>query len=294
MKRLAMRTLAAACLAVAVGPAFATATSSVFVGNLVITLTDLNLNDGVSPWLSFTPNSVSGLHNEAKGWGDVYESYTRDDYASAPSRDGTLTRQIDTAWSSSSATVNTAANAAGYTAMSAQGTANSGADGYGSYFGQAYNGNGVSEFKLSANTQVTFSVRADMKASTSMGYNLDADMAEYAYARALLNVGGTINGMWQNDAQEHAVLAEYYVKDDNTVSGVSDSWSGLMSVSFSNTASSVADAWLQGVALTQGQSAVWDGVTPVPEPETYAMMLAGLALVGAARRKSGKPGKPRK
>jgi hypothetical protein len=291
MKRLAMHTLAAACLAVAAAPAFATASSSAAMGNLVITLTDLDLNDGISPWLSFTPNSVSGLHNEAKGWGDVYEAYTRDDYASAPSKDGLLSRQIDTAWSTSSGSVNTAANAAGYTSMAAQGAAMSGLDGYGKYFSQAYNGNGVSEFKLSANTQVTFSVVADLKAHTSMGYNLDADMAEYGYARVLFNVGGTINGMWQNDAQERAVLAEYYVNDDNTVSGVSDSWSGLLSVSFANTGSSTADAWLQGVALSEGQSAVWDGVTPVPEPETYAMMLGGLALIGVARRKAGRAGK---
>jgi hypothetical protein len=60
-----------------------------------------------------------------------------------------------------------------------------------------------------------------------------------------------------------------------------------MSVSFSNTGSTAADAWLQGVALSEGQSAIWDGVSPVPEAETYAMMLAGLALIGAARRRKG-------
>jgi hypothetical protein len=292
MKRFALHTLAAACLAVAVGPAFATASSSAVVGNLIITLTDLNLADGIAPSLSFAPNSIPGLHNEAKGWGDVSESYTRDDYASAPSRDGTLSRQLDTAWSTSSGSVTTAANAAGYTAMSAQGSAKSGLDGYGKYFSQSYTGNSVSEFKLSPNTQVTFSIMAELKATTSMGYNLDADMAEYAHARVLLNVGGTIDGQWQNDAAERGVLAEYYVHDDNTVSGVSDSWSGLLSVSFSNIGSTTADAWLQGVALSEGQSAVWDGVSPVPEPETYAMLLAGLALIGVARRRrAGKAGK---
>ena len=290
MKRLAMHVLAAACLAAAVGPACATASSSVAMGKLVITLTDLNLNDGVTPWLSFTPNSVSSVHTDVTGWGDVYESYTRDDYATKPHLDGTVSRQLDTAWSSTSGSVTTAANAAGFTAMSAKGTANSGLDAFGAYFTQAYNGNGSSEFKLSANTQVTFSIMADLKASTSMGYNLDADMAEYGFARVLLNVGGTVDGVWQNDAQERAVLAEYYVNDDNTVSGVSDSWSGMMSASFANTGATVADAFLQGVGIAQGQSAVWDGVTaPVPEPESYAMMLAGLALVGVAgRRKRGK------
>lgn len=291
MKRLAMHALAAACLAAAVGPACATATSSAAMGKLVITLTDLNLNDGISPWLSFTPNSVSSVHNEVTGWGNEYESFKSDDYAPTPHRDGTVARQLDSAWSSASGSVTTAANAAGFTAMSSQGTANSGLDAFGAYFSQAYNGNGSSAFKLSANTQVTFSIMTDLKASTSMGYNLDADMAEYGYARALFNVGGTVDGIWQNDAQERAVLAEYYVNDDNTVSGVSDSWSGLMTVSFANTGAGVADAFLQGVAVTQGQSAIWDGVTPVPEPETYGMMLAGLALIGAARRRnSGKSG----
>ena len=288
MKRLALHTLAAVCLTAAIAPAFATATSSATMGNLIITLTDLNPTDGISPWLSFTPNSVSGLHNEAKGWGDVYESYTRDDYATAPHQNGLLTKQINTAWSTSSASVATAANAAGFTAMSAHGAAQSGTDGYGKYFSQAYNGNGVSSFILSPMTQVTFSVVANVKASTSMGYNLDADMAEYGYARVLLNAGGTVNGQWQNDGQEYAALAEYFVNDDNTVSGVSDSWSGMLTSSFINYGSTVADAWLQGVALSEGQSAVWDGVSPVPEPETYGMMLAGLALIAAARRKAGK------
>ena len=33
-----------------------------------------------------------------------------------------------------------------------------------------------------------------------------------------------------------------------------------------------------------------DGVSPVPEPETYGMMLAGLALIAAVRRKAAKAG----
>jgi hypothetical protein len=40
--------------------------------------------------------------------------------------------------------------------------------------------------------------------------------------------------------------------------------------------------------VSEGQSAIRDGVSPVPELETYGMMLAGLGLVAAIRRKAAK------
>jgi len=279
------KALAAACLAAAVGPAFATATSSALIGNMTITLGDLNPTDSATPWLSFTPSNPATVHNEVKGWGNEYEHYTTDDYVASAKQDGVLSRLRATDWSSAEGSLTTAANAAGYTAMSSQGRADSGLDEFGKYFNIVANGGGGTNFLLSANTSITFSVTADLKAFTSMGYNLDGDMDEFAYARTLLNVGGKVNGMDQFDFQERSVIAQYYVNDDNTVSGVSDSWSGTMSVTFYNFGSTATDVWLQAYAMSEGYSAVWDGVTPVPEPSTYAMLLGGLALLGAARRR---------
>lgn len=285
MKRLAMHTVAAACLAAAVGPAFATASSSALISNMTISLADLNPTDGTTPWLAFAPSTPATVHNEVKGWGDIYEGYKTDDYVASAKQDGLLSRDLATAWSTASGSMTTAANAAGYTAMSSHGTANSGLDEYGSYFNIVANGAGGTNFTLSPMTKITFSVTADLKAFTSMGYNLEGDMDEYAHARTLLNIGGKVNGIDQFDFQERGVLAQYYVNDDNTVSGVSDSWSGTLTVSFYNFGATATDVWLQAYATSEGYSAVWDGVTPVPEPSTYAMLLGGLALLGAARRR---------
>lgn len=289
MKRLAMHTLVAGCLAAAVGQASATAASSAITSNLSITLSDLNPTDSFTPWLTFAPSQPGVVHNEVRGWGDTLEGYGSDDYVSKPKQDGVLTAGLTTDWSSVGGTLSGASNAAGFTAMSSQGIANSGLDGYGSYLNVVANSSGGNNyFTLSPMTKITFSMTADLKAFTSMGYNLDADMGEYAHARTLLNIGGMVNGISQFDAQEQAVWAYYYVNDDNTVSGVSESWSGTLTVSFYNYGTTATEVLLQSYVATEGQSSVWDGVTPVPEPSTYGMMLGGLALVGAVARRRGK------
>jgi hypothetical protein len=276
-----MHTLIAGCLVAAVGPAAATATSSAITSNLTITLSDLNPTDSTTPWLTYAPSKPGGVHTDAVAWGDTFQNYSKDDYVPKPKQDGVLTSELKSDWSMGSGTLTAAANAAGFTAMSSQGTANSGLDGYGAYRNTVFNGSGGDNFfMLSPMTTVTFSLTADLKAFTSMGYNLDSDMGEFAHARTLLNVGGKVNGVDQYIAQEEAVWAYYYVNDDNTVSGVSESWSGTLSVTFYNYGDTATQVMLQAYAATEGQSAVWDGVTPVPEPETYAMLLAGLALVG--------------
>lgn len=283
MKRFVLHTLAAACLAAAVGPALADASSSATFGNLVITLTDLDPNDGITPSLAFTYNGLSFVDTRTEGWGDLYESNQYQHYGSQ--QQGSLTGEMHTAWSAATASVTTANNVGGFSALSAQGVAHSGLDGYGTYSSFATGATPVNEFVLSANTQVSFSVQTDLHAATSMGYNLDADMGEYALARVLLNVGGTVGGNGVFDAQEKLVDAAFDVLDDNTTTGVSNSWSGLLSVSFANTGSSDASGWLQTFVTTQGNSALWDGVTPVPEPSTYMMMVGGLALLGWVGRR---------
>lgn len=283
MKRFLKHTLAAACMAAAAGPALAGATSSGTFGNLVITLTDLNPDDGIAPSMTFNLNGPSFIDSRTEGFGDISESYQFQNYA--PNQGSLFTGETHSAWSSSSGTIMTANNVAGYTSMSAQGVALSGLDAYGTYHAGSIGSTPENTFTLSANTMVTFSVMADMRASTTMGYNLDADMAEYASVHSLLNVGGMINGSFVNDAQDRYLDAGFNVLDDNTTTGVSNSWSGLLSVSFANTGPGQADGFLQSFVIVDGYSAVWDGVTPVPEPGTYAMLLAGLAVLGGVVRR---------
>lgn len=283
MKRFVMHTLAMACMAAAAGPALANASSSATFGNLVITLTDLNTTDGITPSLTFNLNGPSFIDSRVEGFGEVSESYQFQNYA--PQQAGLFTGETHSAWSSSIGSIMTANNVAGYTSMSAEGMALSGLDAYGNYRAASIGATPDNTFTLSANTAVTFTVTADMRAGTTMGYNLEADMAEYASTHALLNVGGMVNGNFISDAQERYIDAGFDVLDDNTTVGVSNSWSGLLSASFANIGATEASGFLQTFVIVEGYSSVWDGVTPVPEPGTYAMLLGGLALLGVVGRR---------
>lgn len=280
MNRFVMPILAIACMTTAAGPALADASSTATFGNLAITLTDLDTNDGIAPSFTFNVNGPSFIDSRAEGFGEVAESYQFQNYA--PQQGSLFTGHTQSAWSSSTGSIMTANNVAGFTWLSAEGAAHSGLAGYGTYRAASVGSAPENAFTLSANTAITFSVMADMHARTSMGYNLAADMAEYAFSHVLLNVGGMVDGIFVNDAQERYIDAGFDVLDDNTTVGVTNGWSGLLSASFANTGSTETSGFLQTFAIVEGYSAVWDGVTPVPEPGTYALLLGGLALLGVA------------
>lgn len=61
--------------------------------------------------------------------------------------------------------------------------------------------------------------------------------------------------------------------------------SGVFALSFQNAGGDNLGALLDNVSVTFN-----GGVTPIPEPQTYALMLAGLALVGCAVRRRGRSG----
>ena len=283
MKHFLLHTLAAACLVAAAGQAFATASSSATMGNLVITLTDLNPTDGITPSLSSTWQGAATVFSVVDSWGDIASSNVANRYAPGPQ--GLVSAETHADWASSSASVMAANNAAGFTSMSTIGVAKSGLDAYGYYRGDSANASPLNDFTLSANTEVTFSVLASTQSKTSMGYNLDADQGEFAYAHAVMNVLGSVNGNFQIDTQEHISYSNFHVRDDGTTMGASDSWSGQLSVSFFNYGTTTTTGQIQSFVEIEGQSATWDGVTPVPEPETYAMMLGGLALIGVIGRR---------
>ena len=285
MKRLVMHTLAAACLALAVGPVFANATSSATIGNLVIILTDLDTADGISPWMTFTLPSFGVVQSGNASFG-AENSETQQAIRFGAAEGGLYNASSHTDWSTSSASLLTSKGIGGFTTLSAQGAANSGLDSSGNYMANASAAKTpYSEFTLSANTKLTFSVAADVKAQTTIGYNLDADMGEMASALAVLNLFGVANGGYQSDIQQHIAYATFDVRDDNTTMGVSDAWSGILTASFVNDGAGVATGGLEVYTYVEGISANWDGVTAVPEPSTYAMLLGGLGLIGAAARR---------
>jgi hypothetical protein len=285
MKSYVIKTVTAACLAAAVGPAFANASSSATFGNLVITLTDLNPNDGIAPSLSFQTYGHASVLGQAYSWGDTSE--THGFWHIAPQQQGTLSGAAHADGSVASASVVAADNVAGFTSMSASGMALSGIDAFGAYKSSATGQDPyLNWFTLSANTMVTFSTKATLQAQTTIGYNLDADQGEFARAYALLSVDAFTNdGLEHVVTQERGVDASFNVRDDGSTEGVRDSWSGQMSISFSNDTASEATGDMQGIVAIEGVSASLNGVSPVPEPATYAMLLGGLALLGCTTRR---------
>ncbi|MET0323466.1 MAG: FxDxF family PEP-CTERM protein, partial [Duganella sp.] len=273
----------AAMSAVVAMPAHATATSNASFSNLTITLTDLDLNDGIAPSLTFgsygKPYVAVGTH----GWADEYISH---EYShEAASLGGALAGSLIDPLSSAQVSLSGANTLAGFTTMSTSGQAASTLDGHGAYYGYASGSNPSSRaFTLSPNTRLTVSVTASLSTTTTLGYNLEADQEEFALASALLGLTGyNQNGEEVADVRLYEMGSHFNVRDDGTTIGEHYDWSGMMSVQYSNLSAFATNGYLEtGVAIS-GLSAV----APVPEPETWGMLLAGLALVGAAgRRKS--------
>ncbi|MFA9218335.1 MAG: PEP-CTERM sorting domain-containing protein [Sphingomonadaceae bacterium] len=289
MQSLVRKTLVAALLGLAAGAAGAATSSSATFGTLVITLTDLDPHDGVAASLTFQTQGHAYVLGEALGWGESAEEAL---FAhTAPRPQGALGDVAATSWSSANASLMAADTVAGFSTLSASGAALSGLDGYGAYRSYATGQDPfLNQFTLSAHTMVTFSTMATLQSQTSMGYNLEADQGEYANAHALLLVtGSSLDGQEYVDGHEVDVTATFNVRDDGSTEGVKASWSGLLSASLSNDTAFQANGELHAFVSTEGVSAVWDGVTPVPEPSSYAMLLGGLLLLGGVAKRRARP-----
>lgn len=271
----------AALAAIAAAPAHATASSSASFGNLTITLTDLDLNDGVAPSLSFgaygKPYVAVGTH----GWADDYISH---EYAqTASTMGGALAGQLTDPLSSAQANLAAANTVAGFTAMSTSGQAASTSDGHGAYYGYASGSNpSARAFTLSANTRLTVSVAGALSTTTTIGYNLEADQEEYALASLLLGLTAYNQaGVETVDAKSYEMGSYFNVRDDGTTIGEHYDWSGMLSVEYSNLSAAAVNGYLDTAVAVSGLSAV----SAVPEAQTWGMLLAGLALVGTASRR---------
>lgn len=294
MKQYSITTLIVACLLGVAGPASATAISSISFSNLTITLTDLNPDDGIAPSMSFMANGKAYVFGETRSWGDSYEKHNFQHYAKQ--QQGTLSGSVHDSWATSSASVTAADTLAGFTALSASGIADSGADANGYFRSYATGADPfLNQFILSANTRLTVTTHASMQVQTTIGYNLEADMGEQASANLMFGlIGYTFDGIEQSNVQQRGLSAQFNVRDDGSIEGVSDSWSGELSSSFVNATGFDATGTFQAFVRAEGTAAV-QAVEPsresatalasVPEPTTLAMLLPGMALLGLTRRR---------
>jgi len=255
-------------LAVALSsPVFADATASASIGDLTVTITSSNPH--VAPSITWGPNGfieAGDAYDVALGTSNTYNTSpppaTNSASTAGSSASSTITGYLTSPGSSFSAT--TSSLAAG-TGVSLPNYATS----------QTYNDD--QSFTLGKDTTVTFSYSASSTAQTTVGLNAGTGGYESAYAYAIFETE------FGNGYQGNEVVSNASYNTDGSPQTTSES--GSWTTSFTNSSSGN----LSGILYLAAYSTTYCSVGAVPEPETYALMAAGLGLIGvviARRRRS--------
>lgn len=276
MKRLFLTTV----LLLAATGASATATSSLHINGVTITLTDLDLNDGIAASATMMHGSQPYLNI---GSASIEPAYSNDAYASLGTHGGSVLHgDVGTTFSHASATIAGESSIIGYSSIALDGGALSAAAGYGEYGATAapYTSMNV---QVAANTRVTVTFDASIDVATTLGLDADGN-AERAMGRAMMAFDGLdADGVYVIDEQWQELVASYRFDDAGNVLGDSLHWDGQLSVSFANWGGSDTIATLYSEGVIGGSS-----VSAVPEPATYGMLLGGLTVMGVAARRKKK------
>lgn len=290
-----LRLLALAALAtVGTAPAHAASTSSASFTDITFELIDLNPADMLAPTITFVTdsNSASYVHAEVS----VFDPNTGSDGANLTKTGVRSTTPKSTSVNYGSAlagasvtgdNTTTLSGEGEYTsvvsAMSASGGSGSpSAGGSANYSATAQLPNWwwAQNFFLGNNTALLITTNATVTAENTVGF--DGMYSESSSASLSLIISGA--GPTGSGSQSFS---------DSLSTSISG-WAGTdtqnrtMAAAFLNTSGGDLYGYLQMQASVNGYSSVVS--TPVPEPETYAMMLAGLGALGfiGRRRKQQK------
>ncbi|MCP5287235.1 MAG: PEP-CTERM sorting domain-containing protein [Burkholderiaceae bacterium] len=154
---------------------------------------------------------------------------------------------------------------------------------YGATADGVYNyssGSGYSygQFTLTPWTLVILTTSYDLEAMTTIG--TDGVNYESSQGSALLQMDIAGDDGWEYH-YAYRVASASYMWDGMGYVPTSDAASGQMTLSVAN----VADTEVSGVFYAQANSYASSSIAAVPEPGTYAMLLAGLAGIGTMVRR---------
>jgi hypothetical protein len=230
------------------------ASASASLGNFSYQLIDLDLADGIAPSLTFVPSRGGDgyVHSPLNGGRHLY---------------GNGAASISSANGNASATV--APMALSSSAQAILPTGNN--DNFSSFTSEVRN------FSLSANTLVIFSISAHLSAN---------HVPDSAYTSANVVFRGTLDSSWYDPNRNGSNFMRYANSPLDTTTDSDFVFAGsLHSVGYT-TLGQLGMNTRTSATLFPGMAP--QGIQAVPEPSTYAMLFAGLGLVGfAARRRRG-------
>jgi hypothetical protein len=253
--------LFAASFLVAPASADAQATSSAIISNLQFSLSDLEPSDSLTPSMSFSIDGKSSLEGSLD-W--VYQTRF---LIQGTSGFGSVSH---TAGNDSSAIVHASVEGVGPYKVKVDGSAQSGH----SYYVQAYAPNTDKSFTLSPKTRLTITADTQLMAYISEGKD------SYAEAYAALAIYDPTNFNGNN----YTALDSMYLQAVNV--GVHGTQDRQLNIVLENSGATEVSYNFYSFVKASGQLIA---VSAVPEPGSFALLLAGSGiLAGVARRRSGR------
>ena len=254
----ALKVGAASVAILAAAPALAFVTAESRLTEVSIRVIDLDLNDGVAAAITFGHDTTDGTFATASIFAGP--DYALDNMAAGPG--GPAYALVGTPYALASAYLNPGDLFSLRSAPSADALVTvSGEHASASAYAKVLS----AYFELTQNTRLVVSAFGEVS-------TLSTQYGEWADASALLSISG-FNG--ERDAFDALYSS---VAGDGTSGSAS---SQRLRASFSSGATST-----RGLVNVIGSASVLDATPAVPEPATNALIVAGLGLVWAARRRS--------
>lgn len=287
--------LAGAIAAVFSTPVMAAVSASASLSNFTVTLYDLSPLDDIAPTITWTDadgynllygNYTNATTSDSAGYGLTGQSANWGALGSANSSIANLSHATAVATIEASGLPMTPSGS-----MSASGSASatmsSGSTSFYAYASQPYYY--YQGFVLSANTMAVFTGTASTQTTTTVGYDpLAPIQSEYASASVYLYVSGIgASGKGNQSAYDSASSYASYTAMYNYETGTftygpqSTSTVATVGAAFVNMSAGYLTGQMQLSVNAQGTTSI----AAVPEPESSAMLLVGLGIIGTMARR---------